>query len=102
MPVAYIQEFKIRDDDRSTTNYDAVTARLAVESNRLEGVIVHTAGFDENAGVFRIFEVWESREQAERFQRERLQPIIDELMASREDARPPERDDSYELHNVVR
>ena len=29
----------------------------------LTGLLIHTAGFDEDAGVFRIFDVWESRER---------------------------------------
>ena len=102
MAVAYIQEFKLDDDDRSTTNYDAVRDQLGVEANPPEGLIVHTAGFDEGGRVFRIFDVWETREQAERFQQERLMPIVEKLMASRDDATPPDRQDYYELHDLNR
>jgi hypothetical protein len=62
---------------------------------------LHTAGFDEDAGVFRIFDVWETREHGERFIRERLQPVIEELMASRDDAAPPDRKAWYELHDLM-
>src|SRR5207302_729916 len=58
MAVAFIQEFKIQGDDRSTTNYDTVSERLNTRNDPPEGGIVHTAGFDEDAGVFRIFDVW--------------------------------------------
>jgi hypothetical protein len=102
MPVAFIQEFKTRGDDRSTTNYDTVAERLNVAAEPAEGLILHTAGFDEQAGVFRIFDVWETREQGERFIRERLQPIIEELMASRDDAVPPDREGWYDLHGLER
>ena len=37
MPVAFIQEFKVDGDDRSTTNYDTVSERLNVEQNPPEG-----------------------------------------------------------------
>src|SRR5205085_429441 len=100
MAVAFIQEFKIQGDDRSTTNYDTVSERLNVQSAP-DGAIVHTAGFDEDAGVFRIFDVWETREQGERFIRERLMPIVEELMATSDNATPPDREGWYELHDMM-
>ena len=98
MAVAFIQEFRI--DDRSTTNYDAVSARLGGVTP--EGGIIHTAGFDDDAGVFRIFDVWETREQGERFMQETLQPILEELLASSPDLPPPTREGWYELHDVMK
>jgi hypothetical protein len=95
--VAFVQEFQI--EDRSTANYDAVVQRLGDETP--EGAILHTAGFDDEAGVFRIFDVWESREHAERFMKERLQPILDELMQNRSDLQPPTREAWYELHDIA-
>jgi hypothetical protein len=97
MPVAFVQEFKI--EDRSTTNYDAVAERL--RDSAPEGGLIHTAGFDDDAGVFRIFDVWESREHGERFMQERLQPILEEMMASQPDLQPPVRETWYELHDVM-
>jgi hypothetical protein len=38
----------------------------------------HSAGFDDEAGVFRIFDVWETREQAERFLAEHVQPLVEQ------------------------
>jgi len=102
MAVAFIQEFKIQGDDRSTTNYDTINERLNTRNDPPEGGIVHTAGFDEDAGVFRIFDVWETREHGERFIRERLTPLVQELMASRPDATPPERQGWYELHDLMK
>ena len=101
MPVAFIQEFQIEGDDRSTTNYDAVTERLNVEQNPPEGAIVHTAGFDEDAGVFRIFEVWETRQACETFLQERVMPIVEEMIGAGADAPPPVRQSLYELHGLV-
>jgi hypothetical protein len=98
---AFIQEFNARADDRSTTNYDAVSARIDVASNPPAGLIVHTAGWDEENGVFRIFDVWESRADADRFWQERLQPVLDELMPQAENASPPDREGRYELHDVA-
>lgn len=103
MPVAYIQEFEVEEGgSRSTENYDAVNARLQVQSNPPEGLIMHAAGFDEQDGVFRIFDVWETEEQAQKFMAERLTPIVQDVMASAgESARPPDREGFYELHHVV-
>jgi hypothetical protein len=103
MPVVFIQEFAIDGDDRSTTNYDAVNERLNVDANPPAGLIVHTAGFDEDGGVFRILDVWETQEDADRFLRERLMPLVEELLAGRPDAPPPpSREGSYELHHIVK
>ena len=104
MPVAFVQEFAIRDGDTSTTNYDAVASELGREVP--DGLLIHTAGFDNDAGVFRIFDVWESRGQADRFMAERLNPIV-ERMAADAQARgdttftPPNRESWYELHDSI-
>jgi len=101
MAVAFVQEFKLVDDDRTTTNYDAVSER-ALASGPIKGLIVHTAGFDEDAGVFRIFDVWETREDADRWIEQTLNPILGEIMAGRDDPpTPPDRDSFYELHDVL-
>ena len=101
MPVALIQEFRIVGDDRSTTNYDAVSKRLNTEADPPVGAIIHTAGFDEESGVFRIFEVWETREACEKFLQERVMPIVEELVAGGADAPPPDRQSVYELHGLL-
>ena len=65
MAIAYLQEFEIQNGDTSTTNYDAVVAAINLQ-DAPDGLLIHTAGFDHDAGVFRIFDVWETREQGER------------------------------------
>ena len=72
MAVAFVQEFAIRGDT-STANYDAVASELNLQAPP-DGALIHTAGFDHEAGVFRIFEVWETREQGEQFIADRLNP----------------------------
>jgi hypothetical protein len=103
--VAYVQEFQIRDGDTSTTNYDAVVAALDLKQAP-DGLLIHTAGFDHTSGVFRIFDVWESRAQGDRFMNEQLNPIIERMMgeaqASGDDSfTPPERESWYELHDSM-
>ena len=82
MAVAYLQEFKIVDGDTSTTNYDGVVEKMNLTSAP-DGLIVHTAGFDHDAGVFRI---------------------LDEIMAAHPDPEsltPPDRETWYELHDTM-
>jgi hypothetical protein len=105
MPVAFVQEFTIRDGDTSTANYDAVAAELNLQEPP-DGGLIHTAGFDLDAGVFRIFDVWETREQGERFIADRLTPILERMAAdaqSRGDTSftPPDREAWYELHDTM-
>ena len=100
MAVVYVQEFEI--GDRSTRNYDFVAEKIG--DGPFDGLIVHTAGFDDQAGVFRILDVWETREQAERFIAEKLQPLIDlgpDAFPNPSAFTPPSRDGFYELHHIV-
>jgi heme-degrading monooxygenase HmoA len=97
MAIALVQEFPIVGDDRTTTNYDSFQERLGTESS--PGLILHTAGFDEDDGVFRIFTVWESDDDWIRFREERLSPLIEQAVAS--GGNPPPVDHTYRLHHVV-
>ena len=93
MAIAMVQEFEA-GEDRSTVNYDAVREQLNVEADPPAGMIVHTAGFTAG-GVFRIFDVWESREAWERFREERLMPAVRPLIESGSGA-PPNAEYTYE------
>jgi len=98
MAVAVIQEFPIEGDDRTTTTYDRVQEALGVAADPPPGGLVHTAGFDEEAGVFRIFDVWESRAAWDAFLNDRLMPIVRPIME--DGGRPPETR-VYELHDFM-
>jgi hypothetical protein len=103
--IAYLQEFEIRDGDTSTTNYDAVSAALDLKQAP-DGLLIHTAGFDHDAGVFRIFDVWESREHGEKFLSEKLMPIIERMageaaQSGDESFTPPSRETWYDLHDSM-
>jgi len=93
MPIAFVQEFAFTN--RSTTNYDAVKESLG--GDPIDGLIMHTAGFDDDNNVFLIFDVWESREQADRFLERVMATVGDELPP---DASPPTRQGFYELHDM--
>jgi hypothetical protein len=105
VPIAYLQEFTIQDGDTSTTNYDAVVAALNLQDTP-DGLLIHTAGFDHDAGVFRILDVWETREQGEKFINDRLNPIIEPMAAAAGESddntfAPPSRETWYELHDSI-
>ena len=63
MAIVHMQEYEI--GDRSTENYDFMKEKLG--DIQIEGLIVHTAGFDDDSGVWRMLDVWESREHADKF-----------------------------------
>ena len=98
MAIAVIQEFPIQGDDRTTTNYDRIQGELGVRDDPPPGALVHTAGFDEEGGVFRIFAVWESREAWDAFFNDRLLPIVRPFME--QGAREPATR-IYELHDFM-
>jgi hypothetical protein len=101
MAIAFVQEFAIVD--RSTANYDFVKEQLG--DDPIDGLIIHTAGFDDDNDVFRIFDVWESREHADRFLAERIQPMIDvgpQTFPNPDSFAPPTREGFYELHDLVK
>ena len=105
MAIAYLQEFEIQAGDTSTTNYDAIVAELNLQQAP-DGLLIHTAGFDHDSGVFRIFDVWESREQADTFMSEQLNPILERRMAEATESGdesfvPPTREVWYELHDSM-
>jgi hypothetical protein len=99
--VAFIQEFAIVDGDTSTKNYDAVAQKLGLDATPIQGLIAHSAGFDHDSGVFRIFDIWENGDDAKHFYEGKLQPILDEMMAGDPTASPPQREATYELHDVI-
>jgi hypothetical protein len=96
MPYAHITEFDF-GEDRNTVNYDALGARL-FELGRPSGAIHHSAGFDD-AGVFRIYEVWESRAHRARFAADTLEALIADGPADPAHPYRPDREYGYELHS---
>jgi hypothetical protein len=57
--------------------YDAVSEKLA-QGDPPEGLVAHFAGQGPN-GRWRIVEVWESRDQWDRFSEDQLTPAISEV-----------------------
>ncbi len=99
MAIAVIQEFPIEGNDRTTTRYDRLQEAVDARTNPPAGGLVHTAGFDEQAGVFRIFDVWESQEAWEAFLSDRLMPIVEPMMEQGGGRAPETR--VYHLHDFM-
>jgi hypothetical protein len=96
MAIAFMQEFAATDDT-STTNYDAIAAKISA-GPWPEGNIIHTAGFGPD-GTFRIFDVWESKEHLDAFMNGTLGPMLEQVMAAQPDLAPPSKEETYELHD---
>ena len=95
MAVAYIQEFPITN--RSTATFDFVAEKIG--DGPFDGLIAHSAGFDDEAGVFRILDIWESQEHAQRFLDEHVQPLVDQgpdAFPNPDNFTQPTRDGFYE------
>ena len=99
MAVVYITEFAYTDS--STATYD--WAKEQIGDDPIDGLIVHAAGFDTDAKVFRVMDVWESQAQAERFIEERIRPMMEqgvEALPNQSNTSVPTRETIYELHDV--
>ena len=99
MAIAVVQEFAIELGDRSTENYDRVKARLNMAADPPTGLLFHAAGFS-GTGLFRIFDVWESDEDWQRFNVERFLPAVAPVIERA--GAPPSVQYTYELHDVVK
>ena len=97
MAVAVLSE----NDVVTTELYDQVKAKMDIENNPPEGMILHTAGSAANGWV--NFDVWESKEAFEAFDRDRLMPAIQAVAAAAGmEPSPPRRQEVYELHDLIR
>ncbi|HXB16506.1 MAG TPA: hypothetical protein VNV44_12270 [Solirubrobacteraceae bacterium] len=77
--------------------YEEVNRRMGVDADVPDGLIAHAAG--DTGGQWEIVEVWESREQADRFDEERLRPAIEAVMGG-----PPPNEPQttvYEAQRVI-
>ena len=76
----------------SKEQYDQVRERVD-DGQPVEGRLVHIAGEGPN-GAWRVIEVWESQEAAQKFAAEKLQPIFEEVGIER----PPPQ--AWQVHRL--
>ena len=74
--------------------YDAVREKVGLE--RPAGGIFHVAGPSPDGG-WRVIEVWESEEDANRFLNERLKPAFEAVGVSA----PPPQPQIWPVHNYI-
>lgn len=83
----------IMETPLSAEQYDHVNSQVGPNP---EGLIVHIAA--KGANGMRIIDVWESKEDFERFEREQIMPAS-EAMGLDAPSEPPPRDE-FEVHNI--
>lgn len=84
----------VDNPDGSQELYDKVIKQLGL-SEKPAGGIFHVAGPSPNGG-WRVIEVWESKEDAQRFVQERLGPAFKAVGAS-----PPPQPQIWPVHNYM-
>jgi hypothetical protein len=90
VPVAMM----VDNPEGSQEIYDKVRAHVGLEAPA--GGILHVAGPSPNGG-WRVIEVWESQEDAQRFFKERLEPAFDAVGLSH---RPTPQ--FWQVHNIMK
>ena len=86
----------IDNPEGSQEIYEKVRNELGL-SDAPAGGIFHAAGPSPNGG-WRVFEVWESEEDARRFQQDRLRPAFEAAGVSFPNIRP----EFWQVHNYMR
>ena len=83
--------------------FDDTAEALVVALEAGQGLLVHTAGFDDDNGVWRLVDVWETREKGERFMQRMMEMVTpEELPRPDAAAQRPTRESYYELHDFVK
>ena len=84
----------------TTEMYDAVTEAAGVRSDPPAGLIIHTCGPMD--GGLRIFDVWETRADYDRFAEQRLRPAMGSVLErhGRSLADTPSAE-IYDLHSFL-
>ena len=98
MAVAIIQtDFP---DAVGTGMYDGVNAEMDIENDPPQGLIFHWAG--EVDGKWTITDVWEAREDYERFRDERLFPAIQKVSGMDPASGPQPTITEAVVHNYIK
>ncbi|HMN99164.1 MAG TPA: hypothetical protein PKD59_07100 [Miltoncostaeaceae bacterium] len=96
MAYCLVQDWVEPETERSTVNYDAISARLTPRTGDAKGFIAHAAGWTGDG--FRIIEFWESKEDCDAFMRDHVMPTVMEVSGG--PGRMPATT-GYDLHNIV-
>jgi len=94
MAVAVLQELP---EMVTVEMYDAVGKEMGDAGASAPGNIIHTGGVTPS-GVIRVYDVWESVEDWERFRDNVLGPAVQKVSGGQPPGEP--RTEVYELHDV--
>jgi hypothetical protein len=89
---------RVRFEDGTQEQYEAVHSHIEADANPPEGLIFHAAGPIE--GGWGVLDFWESREHFDRFLQGRLGPGIEEL-GDRAPENPPEIKE-FPVHHILK
>jgi hypothetical protein len=93
MAIGMIMEF----DGFQPENYDAVSKEIDWPANWPDGLTFHVAG--KSGDGMRLVEIWDSRDQHERWMEETILPAIQKVAAEHSrPAGPPPRFTEFEVH----
>jgi quinol monooxygenase YgiN len=79
--------------------YEAVNEKMHARGDRPPGLIFHAAGQGED-GRWRIIEAWESRDQFDQFNEQRLTPAIAEVSGMAPGEIPPAEHTWFPAHTL--
>jgi hypothetical protein len=75
--------------------YDAASQQVGVDSSNIpEGAVLHVAGPSPTGG-WRVLEIWESEDAAQRFDEERILPVLRQVGIERPEPVV------WQVHNLV-
>lgn len=97
MAIVLLQDMS--DIDQET--YETVVAKLGSESDPPEGLLIQALGTGDQSGR-RLVSVWESREALDRFERERLLPVIREVRGEEAVAAGPPPREFLDVQHLLR
>jgi hypothetical protein len=91
--MAFIRMFT--NPDGTQDQYDAASAQIGVGSDNMpEGGVLHVAGPGPDGG-WRVVEIWESEDAAQKFDAEKVEPVLQQVGIQRP---TPE---TWQVHNLV-
>jgi hypothetical protein len=91
--MAFVRLFD--NPDGTQEQYDAARAQIDVSSDNMpEGALLHVAGPSPTGG-WRVTEIWESEEAAQKFDAETILPILEQVGIQRPEPTV------WQVHNLV-
>jgi len=74
--------------------YESLRKEVDWEHKHPPGGIFHAAAFDDSGNNMRVADVWESKEELNKFINERLMPVMQQAKV------PPPQMEVFQIHNV--